>query len=88
MGGAGTLPAIAAYSGQLWPLLGLPFQSPKLMGYGAYGAGRASAGMRNIANMMPPQLRNIPLQGVTAPARVSGILANESQLRAAPRRNR
>ena len=87
LGGAGVIP-YAAYSGQLWPLLGLPFQSPKLMGYGAYGAGRPAAGMRNIANRMPPQLRNLPIQGITAPARVGGILANESQLRTAPRRNR
>ena len=85
----GALPLYAAHlSGSGLPLLGLPFQSPKLMGYGAYGAGRAADTMSNIANMIPGPLRNIPPKLVTDTARVSGILANEPNIRNAPRRRR
>ena len=58
------------------------------MGYGAYGAGRAADTMSNIANMIPGPLRNIPPKLVTDTARVSGILANEPNIRNAPRRRR
>ena len=85
----GALPLYAAHlSGSGLPLLGLPFQSPKLMGYGAYGTGRAADTMSNIANMIPGPLKRIPPKLVTDTARVSGILANEANMKNAPRRKR
>lgn len=59
-------------------LAALPLTSPKLVGYAAYGAGRAASPLKNISNMVPQSAANyIATNGDKA--KMLALLLNQTQ---------